>query len=186
MIPPRAVFTAMAIAMMAACARSDEGALRPIFAQGVSLGKRSVAGDTAVIERSGIRIRVWGDWGRDAGETVDIEYRNLGTAPVSIRVGRVNIAFGNERGVVEQISDVSRVNLDDTDYRNDTGRSLMSDAALPDRPGVVTIPARGIRHVSVSFLPFSANNRPRLGNMVNLSVPVPSGSVSVPLECAGP
>ncbi|MEG3086658.1 hypothetical protein [Sphingomonas sp. PB4P5] len=176
----------IALAMTAACAQPDEGALQPLPTPGVTLGKRSIAGDTAEIVRLGIQARVWGDWGWDAGETVDVEYRNTGGEAVSIHVDRVSITFDGNQGAAEQISDVSLVDLNDADHRNDVGRSLMEDAKAPDRPGILVIPAREARRIQVSFRPFSEPHRPRLDDVVTLKVPLSETIVSVRLKCAGP
>lgn len=177
---------ALLLVAMPACGRGNEGALQPRTAPGVTLGERNFAGDTAEIARGGVRARVWGDWGSDAGETIEVEYSNTGAAPVSIRVDTLRITFADQQGPVEQISDVTRVNLDDADHRNDLGRSLMSDADAPDRPGIVVVPARSMRRVRVSFLPFIEGKRPQLGDMLTLSVPLAAGAVDVPLRCGGP
>lgn len=186
MIASRALGALAALALTAACSQPNEGALQAQPGPGVTLVKRSITGDTAEIARTGIRARVWGDWGRDAGETIDIEYRNTRNTAVSIRVDHVRVSFKGQQGALEQISDVSRVNLDDADHGNDTGRSLMGDAESPDRPGVLAIPAHETRRIQVSFMPFSEPHRPRLDDVVTLTVPLSDAVVGVPFKCAGP
>ncbi len=186
MMTSRILGTLAALALTAACSQPNEGALQAQPGPGVRLGKRSITADTAEISKNGMHARVWGDWGREAGETIDIEYRNTQNTAVGIRVDQVRISFKGQQGEVEQISDVSRVNLDDADHDNDTGRSLMGDAESPDRPGTLVIPAHEIRRIQVSFMPFSEPDRPRVDNVVTLTVPLSDSVVTVPLKLAGP
>ena len=186
MITLRALGALATLVLTAACSQPNEGALQAQPGPGVTLGKRSITADTAEISRAGLYARIWGDWGQDAGETIDIEYRNTRNTAVSIRVDQVRISFKGQQGAVEQISDVSRLNLDDADHNNDTGRSLMGDAESPDSPGILAIPAHEMRRIQVSFMPFSEPDRPRVDNVVTLTVPLSDSVVSVPLKCAGP
>lgn len=180
-MPAKLVAPLIAVMLCAACARSDEGMLEPVSAPGVT-----VVRDAAIVRRDEIAAHVRGDWSSSSGTTIDITYRNSGIAAAHIPIGDVTITFAGGKAQVEQISDVTRVNLEDSDHRNDSGRSLMEDAEAPDRPGIVIVPAGQVRKVQISFSPFVEDRRPVLRDVLTLTIPMPRESARIGMRCAGP
>ena len=155
---------------LGACSPGGSGPLQPIAGPGVTLAStHGLPDDTARLTSGGVQADVTGRWSRE-NESVEIVY--AASAPARITIS----SRSTWRGTAANASDAWDVT--EKTPGNAIGVPLLDGKGLQLGSG-------DRRTVQIMFARPDRGERPRVGDQVTISVPMPGGPESVRFRLAG-
>lgn len=158
-------------AVLAGCAPEHRGALEPIAGPGVVLvSAHGLPHDAVRLSGGGVTANVTGRWS-DEGESVEVEYRS-GPTPVRVAIASVSFLDGRVARATAAWDRSAPV------PGNAIGRPLPANGALDVRPGERKL-------VQIKYGRPSTGDRPVIGDVVSITIPMPGRAHAVRFRVAG-
>ncbi len=160
--------------LAAACSVGDGGPLIP------EKGDASTDG-TVAVENGGLTASIRAQWASEGSQAVQLRYRNEGREPASIHLGHLRLHHRLGNAGLWSVSDMTRVNRDDTRTDNDVPPIVFDGSPGREAP-IITIPSGGERFFAIGFTNFPGDERITQGDDVSLVLPMGRNDVTLRLS----